>query len=243
MRRYLCAAAARNLPSKRPFTTNSPLRAPYGPDEKSDFLGSFLQTQKVPLDTIEHFSSISWTRKILQDDAYETIPFFSRYFNEVTGENGFYGRTVNTSSTMPHLLSRRLRKWNATSPHEVFMPKDLSEVLCLISFGRGLDSHPGIVHGGFQCIIFDEIIRFLILLHHHETCQTCLPGPRHAHLTVKLETKYHAPLNSPSTVLVRSRLTGREGRKWWAEAVIEDCEGNALSSATTMWVTARQRTD
>ncbi|GES59384.1 tRNA(His) guanylyltransferase [Aspergillus terreus] len=51
---------------------------------------------------------------------------------------------------------------------------------------------------------------------------------------------YHAPVFAPSDILLRSRLIRREGRKWFTEAEIVDGAGTVLTTAESMWVTAKQ---
>lgn len=76
-------------------------------NERSDFFGKFVTEHQPPQETVNYFSNLRWTRKVLENEDYEIVPFFSRYRNDQTGENHFFGRTVNTATTIPHLLSLR----------------------------------------------------------------------------------------------------------------------------------------
>lgn len=228
--------------SRRYFTTSTTLNSV---GKQSNFLESFIQGHKPPQSTVDYFSSEQWTRKTLENDAYEIIPFFSRYLNERTGENCFFARTVNTDTTIPHLLALRLK--DLKTPDPVPYPKDRPAavpplelttppaVICLMSLGRDLDAHPSIVHGGFQGVIFDEIMRLLILLHQNNICK---PGPRDIHFTVNMTLSYSAPVSTPGIVLVQSWLSRWEGRKWFARANIVNSAGKVLTSAESIWVTA-----
>lgn len=207
--------------------------------ERSDFLNVFIRRHKPSRSAMDYFLSIPWTRKFIENDAYKAIPFFSRYLNEHTGENRFFARTVNTDTTIAHLLALQ-QKDLRTPEHQplALSPTELTthpEIICLMSLGRGLESHPSIVHGGFQAVIFDEIMRMLVLLHQNNICK---PGPRDVHFTVNMTLSYSAPLNAPSTVLVRSQLAKREGRKWLAKAEIVNSDNHVLTSAESLWVTA-----
>lgn len=220
--------------------------------EGSDFLGKFISEHQPPQTTVNYFSSVEWTRKVLENKEYEAVPFFSRYHNAQTNENRLFGVTVNTSTAMPHLLS--LRRKNLIAPEALSrstgpqsdrdgLERDIRtqlppDVICLMSLHGDLDAHPSIVHGGFQAVLFDEIMRFVILLHQDRDCQ---PGPRDIHYTVKMSISYRAHVTTPGDVLVRSWLTGREGKKWFLVAEIVDSKENVLTAAESMWVTARPK--
>ncbi|KAL4779084.1 HotDog domain-containing protein [Aspergillus varians] len=212
---------------------------PDGVGERSDFLRAFLRSHKPLASTINFFRSIEWSRKILENNNYEAIPFFSRHLHEQTGENRFFARTVNTPTTIPHVLALRARRLiTPPSATPSLAKNETPEALCLISLGKDLEAHPSIVHGGFQCVIFDEVMRLVVLLHQDNIAE---PGPRDVHFTVSMTTSYHAPVNAPSNVLVRSWLVKREGRKWFAGADLVDCDGRVLTRAESVWVTRRSK--
>lgn len=215
---------------------------------RSDFLGQFLESHRPSQAAVNYFSVIDWTRRVLNDRNYEAVPFFSRYLDEQTGENRFFSRTVNTPTTIPHILALRqkgLTTIDTAEPKPSLRPQctprpELQnrqpDVICLLALGLDLEAHPSIVHGGFQGAIFDEIMRFVIMLHQHSLAQ---PGPRNIHYTARMSISYRAPVITPSDVLVRSWLSRREDRKWFAEAQIVDCNNKVLTSAESMWITAK----
>jgi acyl-coenzyme A thioesterase PaaI-like protein len=214
--------------------------------ETSDFLSHFIRANKPPQSTVNYFSSLGWTRKTLEDEMYEMIPFYSRYGIEHTGENRFFSRTVQTDTTVPHILALQLKDLETPDPGispfiNETAPKELAngapaEVICLMALGEDLQAHPSIVHGGFQAVVFDEVMRLLILLHQNNIC---IPGPRDIHFTATLTISYSAPVIAPSNVLVRSRLIRREGRKWFTKGEIVNSAGKILTSAESLWVTAK----
>lgn len=182
----------------------------------------------------------------MSDADYEIVPFFSRYFNDKTGENRFFGHTVKTKTAIPHVLSLRQRDFTArgvaynagqTGIQQSPSMENPPGVITLISLGRDLEAHPFIVHGGFQGVIFDEVMRFLILLHQDKVAT---PGPRDAHYTANMSISYRAPVVTPSDVLVRCWLKERQGRKWFTEADIVDSQGSILTQAQSMWITAKR---
>lgn len=233
-----------SLPSLRCFSNSASLRH----EERSDFFGKFISEHEPPQKTVNYFSSLEWSRIVLENEDYEAVPFFSRHHNAQTGENRLFGQTVNTSTAIPHLLS--LRRKTLITPDALSQKKEQQrdnaqrtikwsmppDAMCFMSLGHDLDAHPSIVHGGFQPVLFDEIMRFVILLHQDHICQ---PGPRDIHYTVKMSISYCAHLATPSDVLIRSWLTGREGRKWFLAAEIVDSADHVLTTAESMWVTAR----
>lgn len=184
---------------------------------------------------------------MLENKAYVPIPFWSRHLNDSTGENRFFASIVNTDVTIPHLLSMRAKTIKTPDVNEQVdqhqansasskLNMSLPDVLCLVSLGPALEAHPSIVHGGFQCVIFDEVMRFLILVHQNNLS---VSGSRVDHFTVEMTTSYLAPVITPSDVLVRSHLVKRQGRKWFARADIVDAAGMVLTTAESTWVTAK----
>lgn len=214
--------------------------------ERSDFLGCFLEQHQPPQSTLDYFTNACWTRRVMSDADYEIVPFFSRYFNDKSGENRFFGHTVNTKTAIPRVLS--LRRKNLKTPGVAYnagqtgiqqspSTENPPGVIALMSLGRDLEAHPFIVHGGFQGVIFDEVMRFLVLLHQDKVAT---PGPRDAHYTANMSISYRAPVVTTSDVLVRCWLKERQGRKWFTEADIVDREGRILTQAQSMWITEKQ---
>ncbi|CAG8263218.1 unnamed protein product [Penicillium olsonii] len=199
--------------------------------QQSNFLGEFFKTHRCSENTIKFFSSIPWTREILQNENYRTVPLFSRYLNETTGENRFFAKSVNSHETIPHLLA--LKTIEQRGPEET----SSYPLIFLISLRQGLDSHPSIVHGGFQGVILDEVARNMILMHHDATCD---PVPRDTHFTASMTISYVVPVTTPGVYLVRSQLTRREGRKWYTKAEIVDSSDKVLTNAESFWVTAKR---
>lgn len=217
--------------------------------QQDDFLEHFMRTHLPPRKSIEYFSSMGWTREVLADDAYEIVPFWSRHGNPDTGENRFFATTVNTDTTIPHLLSMKLKDLSTPDPATFQDKQDLlspngrpdthPDVQCLVSLGQELEAHPSIVHGGFQCVLLDEITRFLVLVHENNVRSS---GLRPTHVTVSMKTSYRAPVATPGDVLVRAWLVGRQGRKWLAAADIVDASGKILTDAESVWVTTKKET-
>lgn len=217
-------------------------------EEQSNFLGQFIKTTKLDEGAMKHFSTREWTRKIIESAEYEAIPFWSHHFIEHTGENRFFAQTVHTETTIPHLLAFRRKDLEAPiessssmqKPQTLVSASDIApspDVFCLMSLERGLEAHPSIAHGGFQCVLFDEIARFLILVHQNAAVK---PGRRDIHYTLNMTTRFSAPVSIPGDVLVRATLLRREGRKWFTKADIINRDGRVLSEAESLWLTAKK---
>lgn len=219
-------------------------------DEQDHTIATFFATHTVPDSSLKHFSAIPWTSAFLQDPSYNAIPTFSRTLKE-TGEDAFFSVTVNTPTTIPEALCLRLRDldlpvaptgspYNRTtapaSPYDSPVPAKPDVILLLALASPGLDGHPATIHGGMATAILDEVIGLCVMLH-----QTHVSDPRSAMYTARLDTVYKKPVPTPAVVAVRSWLTRREGRKWWARGQIVDKDGVVLTESEGLWVEARKR--
>jgi acyl-coenzyme A thioesterase PaaI-like protein len=215
--------------------------------EQMDFLAKFITTHRVPEDARRHFASVEWTSKFLSDPLYEAIPTFSRVLKE-SGEDYFFSRTISSPSTIPHLITLQLKDFPyaeegpkgslkmRTSHSEVTQVPTKPDTVMLLQLGRpGLDGHPSVVHGGMACAILDEMMGLCIMLHHQK-----ITGARDSLFTVSLNVTYRAPVPTPSDVMVRCWLVGREGRKWLSRGQIVDKDGNVLTEGEGMWVLAKR---
>lgn len=201
--------------------------------QRSDFLEGFFTRQSPLPAATSYFSSLEWARKYLNDDRYEPIPLFGHHYDAPTDENRFLAKIASTPTTISHSLALRPKKPNLSPDPTCTAP----EAMCLLSLGRDLASHPRIVHGGFQCIIFDEIMRLLVLLHDNKAEP---PVSRRIHFTASMTTTFAAPLPAPSDVIARAWLTARQGRRWEMKADIVDSKGTTVSKAESTWVTSKE---
>jgi hypothetical protein len=219
-------------------------------DEEDHTISAFFATHTVPESSLKHFSAIPWTSAFLHDPAYTAIPTFSRTLKP-TGEDAFFSATVNTPTTIPEVLCLRLRDFitpiapagspynrttTAANPYDSPVPAKPDLILLMTLGSPGLDGHPATMHGGMATAILDEIIGLCVMLH-----QTHISDPRTAMYTARLDTAYRRPVPTPAEVAVRSWLTRREGRKWWARGQIVDQEGVVLTESEGLWIEARKR--
>ena len=212
-----------------------------------DFMERFINEHTVPRESLQHFASIPWTRRYLEDPLYKAIPTFSRVLKD-TGEDFFFARTVATPQTIPHLISLQLKdlKLAAEVPKgtQVFsndhtkptpVPEKPDTVVLLHLARPGLDGHPSVIHGGMGCAILDEMMGLCVMLHHQH-----ISGPRDSLFTVSLNCTYRNPVPTPSDVMVRSWLVTRQGRKWFSVGQITDLEGKVLTEAEGIWVMTKR---
>lgn len=216
----------------------------------SDFMSTFLDRHHPPPEAIEHFKG-TWLNSYLSNPTYKVIATFSRHL-KTTGEDYFFSRTINTPSTIPHMVSLQLADFKtleqtngaserATSPSSyktVTQVPENPDAVMLVSLGRqGLDGHPSTIHGGVTCALMDETMGLLIMLHDNNIRG---PGPRDSLYTANLNVSYRAPVPTPSELLVKTWLVSRTGRKWRSKGQLVDKDGKVLAEADGLWVVARR---
>jgi len=213
----------------------------------NDFLAKFITAHRVPEDARNHFLSVDWTRRYIEDPQYQAIPTFSRVLKE-SGEDYFFSRTVSSPSTIPHLVTLQLKDLPVLpdSPKGTFQPtRHHSEVtpvpekpdcIMLLALGKpGLDGHPSVIHGGMACAILDETMGLCVMLHLQS-----LSGPRDSLFTGNLNITFRAPVPTPSDVLVRCWLVRKQGRKWISRGQIVNKDGVVMTEAEGIWVVAKR---
>lgn len=197
---------------------------------------------------IAHFRSNPWANNLVSSEDYTPIPTDSRRRKPSTGEDGFFADTLATSTTIPHVLTLQRRNitppqsetptWlpatkqdaaaAAAKPTPGTTPADIIMILDLAS--PGLSGHPSTVHGGVVATLIDEAMSLAVAAH------TAAPGsfasgednPRGKIFTAQLDVRYRKRVTTPALLVVRAKVVGRVGRKFWvrAQAVQEDEEGS-----------------
>lgn len=107
---------------------------------------------------------------------------------------------------------------------------DGMEACFLLSIGDGLDGKAGRSHGGFNALILDHISGHVA---HYSG-----PNPN-SPATATMTIDYKAPINTPCVILARAWLIELSGRKVWVRAVLEDGDGKVLSTAKSLFISAR----
>lgn len=139
-----------------------------------------------------------------------------------------------------------LRGENMIEDFEVYLNNDPNDihVKCLIRFGKSLNGHPGVVHGGITAITFDNCFGWLFL-------GLKLPPSFTANLNINFRylliylfilmmcmyTRNKIPENS--LVILTAKLVERVDRKLHMEGVMTDVNGTVLADAKCLFIIAR----
>jgi acyl-coenzyme A thioesterase PaaI-like protein len=182
------------------------------------------EKRKVSQSTIDHFKSIPWCAVYLDDLAFK--PYYQS--RSVTPGDGhtLTGRTWNTSDTIVDLLSTY--RWPTTTPKGITLR---GEVRRFYTLGKGMNAHPGLLHGGVIATILDSTLGSAV----------AMANPRETTFTAQLNVAYKHPVSTPATVLVRSWVERREGRKTWVKGRIESGTGELHAEAEGMWLSVKPR--
>ncbi|KAJ2006657.1 hypothetical protein GGI02_004261 [Coemansia sp. RSA 2322] len=145
-------------------------------------------------------------------DEWKRVPYFW-----VTNEESFKAAFVPGTLHGPDRLS--------VEP-VVFLHRDRQKFIVVLHIGKLLCGHDGIVHGGAQAVLFDEI--------------TARPAfwnlPRNVALTASLKINYRRPVVADQILVFRTQVATMEGRKATVTAQLEDVKGNLLSDAEALYV-------
>jgi uncharacterized protein (TIGR00369 family) len=86
---------------------------------------------------------------------------------------------------------------------------------------------PGVIHGGIQATLLDEVLGMAIhVAQGHED---------HQHVTVDFRLRYHRPAPTEQALRVRGRCLHTEDRDVFAEGEIVSPEGEVLTRAEARW--------
>ncbi|KAJ5612806.1 Thioesterase superfamily [Penicillium lagena] len=206
---------------------------------------------------IAHLRTNPWANNLISSPDYTAIPTDSRRFKPSTGEDGFFAGTLATAQTIPHLVTlQRTQLASAPNEVPAWLPatKDdaasaakstpgvnPADIIMIFDLGSpGLSGHPATVHGGIVATLIDEAMSLAVAAHTSRplpaatSAPTAAEGesdveknPRGKTFTVQLDVRYRKRVVTPALLVVRSRVVGRAGRKFWvrAQAVQEDEEG------------------
>lgn len=111
-------------------------------------------------------------------------------------------------------------------PPIAFVKNDESEAIIILHLGRSLCGHDGIVHGGLIATVFDEALGRNALLN----------IPSNIGVTANLKLSYKKPTKADQFVVIRTKLDSVQGRKVNVSGVMEDLQGQALATASAMFV-------
>ncbi|KOS45621.1 hypothetical protein ACN38_g3443 [Penicillium nordicum] len=198
-----------------------------------------------PATAIAHLRTNSWANNLISSTDYTPIETDSRRLKPATGEDGYFAQTLNTPSTIPHCLTLQRRNltpapteaptWlpatkqdaaSAAKPTPGLNPADIIMIFDLSS--PGLSGHPSTVHGGLLATLIDEAMSLAVAAHTNAptALRAAEDNPRGKIFTAQLDIRYKKRVAVPALLVVKARVIGRAGRKFWvrAQALQEDEE-------------------
>src|SRR5438477_8666761 len=101
----------------------------------------------------DHFHSIPWCAKLLNEPEFIITPTFSRQYKEST-EDALFAKTLKTDDTIGACLSLYKRPASGVSR--------INEVRTLLSLGYGVNGNSHLCHGGIVATIIDEVMGILL---------------------------------------------------------------------------------
>ncbi|KAJ5247050.1 Thioesterase superfamily [Penicillium chermesinum] len=193
---------------------------------------------------IAHFRSHPWAKNLITSEDYEPIITDSRRMKR-SGEDGFFGKTLSTPTTIPHLITLQRRKippapsevptWlpatkqdaaAAAKPTPGVNPPD---IIMICDLGTpGVSGHPATAHGGIVATMIDEAMSLAVAAHTTGPVSSLESddNPRGSIFTAQLDVRYLQRVVTPALLIIRAKVVGRLGRKFWvrAQALQEDEE-------------------
>lgn len=103
-------------------------------------------------------------------------------------------------------------------------------VLAVIKLGDNLDGHEGVVHGGIIALLLDDTMGFA-----YEAMGIVKA------VTASLKVDYRMPVLAGSMLLIKVRLSSRQGRKLYFEAQVTSPDEKVLyAEATSLYIVPRE---
>ncbi|KAI1469881.1 HotDog domain-containing protein [Daldinia caldariorum] len=169
-----------------------------------------------------HFTSIPWCARHLRGSRIITQSPECR-LQKLNGEDSLYSETLKSQTTIMAMLQVY---------EEPPSPTDrVNSGKAFLTLGPGLAGHAGVCHGGIVVTILDEVMGFLISLN-----QKRGHTPEVPYMTAYLNTKFFKPVPTCATILAQTKIIKLEGRKFLAEAWIEDSNGIVLARAEALFL-------
>ncbi|KAI8629528.1 HotDog domain-containing protein [Xylariaceae sp. FL1651] len=209
-------------------------------------------------DPIAHFKAIPWCAALLADPSVLHVVVPDRR-PLATGESNFVRRTMNSPTTIrasvtffrPVLSShsgsnsspdddekkkKKKQEEKAVSASAALLagggaqngedPRNPFLLLsALADLGADCMSFAGTMHGGLFPLLMDEVMG----------TAANFQAP-HGAYTVTFTTDYRRAVQLPQVVLIRGRVTKKEGRKIYTRGTIEDKDGNIMCEGHGIWL-------
>jgi len=177
---------------------------------------------------LNHFQSIPWCAKHLQDPSFNLFPTYSTQYKATT-EDALFAETLKTDDTFRATISL----YKNPPPGAV----RTEEVRWFFTLGPKVNGYTHVCHGGIVATIIDEAMGLLLTLN-----EKMEKKPTRSHfVTAYLNVTYLKPVPTPSTVLVTVKVKEIKGRKHFFESTVVDGEGAVLAKADSLYVEVKAR--
>ena len=136
------------------------------------------------------------------------------------------------ASADSHVIYGALLSDNLVERYDAYRHlNDRTRVTAVVQLGRGVDGHPGVVHGGVLALLMDDVLGF-----GYEAL-----GDVPMAVTANLNINYLQAVPAGACLLVQASLQRREGRKlyWHVRVVSSDDESVVFCEATSLFVIPR----
>ncbi|KAF2172710.1 hypothetical protein M409DRAFT_16671 [Zasmidium cellare ATCC 36951] len=146
-------------------------------------------------------------------------------------------KTWNTPETITALLSFYRPSKSPTPSVYPQSETERAEVRRFYTFGKDLNAHPDLLHGGVISCLLDSSLGGAVGMALRETAVS------NTMFTVQLNVSYKKPVRTPGTVMLRCWVTRVEedGRKVWAYGVVEGDGGVVHAMAEGMWLSGTKK--
>jgi acyl-coenzyme A thioesterase PaaI-like protein len=174
---------------------------------------------------LEHIRAIPWCARHLESPNLVAKVAACRR-EKPGGLDRLFAKTLNSPDTVQsfvvvHILPEK--------------PADLiAEIKAFISLNKGVNGFAGICHGGIVATMMDEVMG-----QHLEVNQRSKAIPYPLLMTAYINTRFLAPIRTPSTVMVTSKIGDVERRKYKFQAVIEDETGSKLAECDALFIAVK----
>lgn len=166
------------------------------------------------------FNRVPWCSRLLAVPNLRIQRLPSRTPKPHTGEDSLFAETLQTKRTISAAL--------AFYPRPPPEAQSLDAFSVLVALGDGLNGWPAVLHGGIVASLIDESMGSLYMINKdrahvravalgHKSGET--PEELGAY-TAELKVRYLRPVQTPGIVLVKCKVTRREGRKTWMRAIV-----------------------
>lgn len=200
-----------------------------------------LRAAEVDPKELEFFRSEPSTRKWLDGQQYSPMVTAARI--AITDrEDEFVGKTLQTDDT--------IRNWLALVSNATFPPPGAStsapqsskktapgaespEVLFFFHLRSGVNGFRDTAHGGLLCTLMDEALAMVVELYRATSSSS-----REELYTARLNVSYRRPVKTPDTLIAKSWLEKRDGRKWIVRGLLENSKGEVCVEVDGLWIAA-----